>query len=262
MVKPEHTNIILPHIYRLGNPLFNGVMDSTEIRRANFRALVEKEDKGVITSAANRLGRSQAQISHLIGSNPTKGIGKRLARVIEEAYGKPYGWLDVRHDPEIDVKPLVEDAVGRAFDPSRYSFVAKMDAPFHGGPGGQAPEVEEVEDHLAFRTDWLRGKGYRAEDLVIVPVRGNSMAPLIQAGDIVLVNRGAQEIESGRIYAINYDDDLRVKRLYRELDGSITISSDNKSDPSNRDENVPRTKLEEALMLRIIGRVVWAGGDL
>jgi SOS-response transcriptional repressor LexA len=66
-----------------------------DIRRDNMRALAESI--GGITAMAERLGKSQSQISHLIGYTPIKNIGDRIAAEVEKAFGKPFGWLDRDH---------------------------------------------------------------------------------------------------------------------------------------------------------------------
>lgn len=67
-------------------------MNVKSTRRENLRLLAQAV--GGITSLANRLNKSQGQISHLIGLNPTKNIGDKLAAEIEQAFNKPPGWLD------------------------------------------------------------------------------------------------------------------------------------------------------------------------
>lgn len=66
-----------------------------DIRRDNMRALAESI--GGITAMAERLGKSQSQISHLIGYTPIKNIGDRIAAEVEKAFNKPFGWLDRDH---------------------------------------------------------------------------------------------------------------------------------------------------------------------
>lgn len=64
------------------------------IRRENLRALAH--DLGSITALADFLGKSQSQMSRLIGRHPIKNIGDKLAAEIEKAFEKPAGWLDWR----------------------------------------------------------------------------------------------------------------------------------------------------------------------
>ncbi len=73
-------------------------MNSKDIRRENLRALAKSI--GGITALARMLGKSQSQISHLIGQNPIKNIGDRLAGQIEKVFSKAHGWLDHEH-PEL-----------------------------------------------------------------------------------------------------------------------------------------------------------------
>ena len=77
-------------------------MDVFDVRYQNFRTLIdEKGDDGKaigISGAASRLGKSQSQVSHFGGERPIKNIGPKVARQIEEAFGKPRGWLDASHD--------------------------------------------------------------------------------------------------------------------------------------------------------------------
>ena len=63
------------------------------IRWRNFRDLIGPK-KGAITSAAERLGKTQGQVSHFGGKTPIKNIGDDIAAEIELAWGKPLGWLD------------------------------------------------------------------------------------------------------------------------------------------------------------------------
>lgn len=66
-----------------------------DIRRENMRALAESI--GGITAMAKQLGKSQSQISHLIGPHPIKNIGDKIAAEIEGIFGKTRGWMDKQH---------------------------------------------------------------------------------------------------------------------------------------------------------------------
>ncbi len=81
--------------------MYNGqmdIMDITEIRRKNARHL--STAIGGINSFAEKTGKSQSQISSLIGKSPIKNIGNKIACEIETAFNKPKGWLDNVH-PEL-----------------------------------------------------------------------------------------------------------------------------------------------------------------
>lgn len=70
-------------------------MNVKDIRRKNLRAL--SRAIGGVTQLAKHLGKTQSQISHLIGTNPVKNIGDRFASHVEKIFNKPTGWLDQEH---------------------------------------------------------------------------------------------------------------------------------------------------------------------
>lgn len=83
----------LSDIYQFGNTVQYSGMTNAEIRRENARWLAAQ--CGGPTLFADKLELSQSRVSQLIGQNPVKNIGTATARKIEEAFGKPMGWLDV-----------------------------------------------------------------------------------------------------------------------------------------------------------------------
>lgn len=81
-------------------------MDSKTIRYQNTRLLVEQA--GGVSNFAEKIGKGQSQTSQFAGTTPIKGIGNKVAREIEEAFGKPHGWLDVIHQKHNNSNPLNE----------------------------------------------------------------------------------------------------------------------------------------------------------
>jgi len=71
-----------------------------ETRRRNLRYLASI--LGGTTELARRLKREQSQISHVIGNNPTKNIGNRLAANIERTLNLPFDWLSHEHEECIE----------------------------------------------------------------------------------------------------------------------------------------------------------------
>jgi len=66
-----------------------------EVRVWNMRFLAE--ELGGVSKFAEKLERSQSQISQLIGKNPNKTVERRLARIVEQKCRRPSGWLDAPH---------------------------------------------------------------------------------------------------------------------------------------------------------------------
>lgn len=66
-----------------------------DIRRWNARVLADRA--GGVARFAEQIGRAQAQVSHIIGKNPSKAIERGLADHIEAACEVAPGWLDAPH---------------------------------------------------------------------------------------------------------------------------------------------------------------------
>lgn len=79
-----------------------------EISRENARSLAESI--GGLAKFADRVGMADTQVSQILGKNPVRNIGVKMARRIEEAFQKPLGWIDQRHE-EIEVGILSDAAI-------------------------------------------------------------------------------------------------------------------------------------------------------
>lgn len=71
-----------------------------DIRRFNAQLL--SEYCGSMASFSERIGRAQTQVSRLMGKNPTRNIGDKLARHIESCFCLPAYWLDRQHHHDLD----------------------------------------------------------------------------------------------------------------------------------------------------------------
>lgn len=119
---------------------------------------------------------------------------------------------------------------------------------------GALVDQEHVLNHMAFRADWLRNVlGLNAERLALIDVDGDSMAPTLTHGDMILVDTAEGNGVRDGIHVINLGGRLLVKRLRPLVDGSIEVASDNERYGS---ETVSGEKLNQ---LKIVGRVVWQG---
>lgn len=76
-------------------------MENKRIRRINVILLVRQ--MGNLSAFAAKVGSSSSYIVQCIGLKPRREIGEELARRIEDAYGKPKGWLDSLHLDQMHV---------------------------------------------------------------------------------------------------------------------------------------------------------------
>ena len=118
---------------------------------------------------------------------------------------------------------------------------------------GSLDEDEAAAGALGFDARWLRALGGRPDMLSIIRVDGESMAPTLNDGDDIMVDRsdGAARLRDG-IYVLRMDDVLMVKRLaLTPRRGHLSVRSDNPLYPAWDDV--------DARQVAIVGRVIWAG---
>ena len=119
---------------------------------------------------------------------------------------------------------------------------------------GAHPDAEQAQPYFAFDQRWLKAlTGSRVDDLSIIRVEGDSMAPTLNDGDDILVDRaGCNEALRDGIYVLRVDDSLLVKRLaIHPIGRRVTVQSDNPAYP-----DWPDCSLDD---VHCIGRVIWAG---
>ena len=122
---------------------------------------------------------------------------------------------------------------------------------FAAGNGREAIyEIVEQNSPATYRLSWLRHEGINPKRARRFRVSGESQEPFLFDKDIVLVNLDETEIIDGKLYAIRYDNDLRVKFLFKRLDGTLVLHSMN---PAYPDEQVPPHLVDQHIS--IIGRV-------
>jgi phage repressor protein C with HTH and peptisase S24 domain len=112
---------------------------------------------------------------------------------------------------------------------------------------------DEVDDLVAFRSDWLRRLGISPRFARAMFSRGDSMEPTIRDGDLLLVDESVDRVVDHGIYVVIYQGMVVVKRIQLRRDGALVLKSDN----SLYDEEI--VPAEEASDVQIAGRVRWFG---
>ena len=205
-------------------------------------------------------GTSLAGLSDMIGRNPTylqqfirKGSPRRLEerdrRVLADFFGVSESELGgpgqggLQEKSYISTRKLPLD--GGWIEVPRLSLSASA------GPGAVSAD-EAPFDNFRFSRKWLREQGLDGSKLSAIAVQGDSMEPLLRAGDEVLVDHAPQPFRDG-IHVIRLDDALLVKRVAAQGGGRFTLLSQNLAYP-------PMDVRAEDI--EIIGRVVWKSGRL
>jgi len=118
------------------------------------------------------------------------------------------------------------------FVPVRYASI-RLSA---GVNGFEVDYHNEDMPPIFFRSDWLRSKRFKASKLIACQITGNSMEPRLHSGDSVAINTESNTPIDGKVFAVNYEGELVIKRLYRD-NGSWYLRSDNPDKTRYSDKN-------------------------
>jgi len=209
---------------------------------------MDDDSRRTLQRLIDERGEDYAGLSRLLGRNSAyvqqymkRGSPKRLAEADRRLLARYFGV-----DGALLGGPPDESAPGLV-------PVPRLDIGAAAGAGAYDGD-ERVRAHIAFDPVWLRRLARGApEQLSIIRVAGNSMAPTLADGDDILVDRGdrGERLRDG-IYVLRADDALVVKRVAPHPTApTISIRSDNPAYPGWPDCD-PRA-------VDIVGRVVWAG---
>ena len=170
---------------------------------------------------------------------------------VAEYLGVRARWLETGQGP---MRPEQGDLLDASFEDKYDRVTVVRGAMLSGGPGKVSWEFEEVDQHFAFRRNWLAEKGLRAERCRIYEVSGDSNAPYIRHGDVVMINLDDRKVMDGEFYGLAFGDDLRVKQLAFRADGALKVISAAEPDKAETYRG------QEIEAINIIGRVAWRGG--
>jgi len=223
----------------------------------------ENSPRDILATLIAERGDNYGALSRLIGKNAAyiqqfikRGTPRRLheddRRVLAAYFGVNEALLGGPAQDET-VPPMRENGWKSRHENALIASVPKLELEASAGAGAIAGE-ERPAGTIGFDRRWLKALGLRAENLSIIDVKGESMAPTLNNGDNIMVDRGdgAERLRDG-IYVLRLDEMLMVKRVAlspRMGRKALTISSDNPHFPSW--EDVDRALVD------IVGRVVWA----
>lgn len=120
---------------------------------------------------------------------------------------------------------------------------------------GDGCATQVIENHGAeerFSLPRLSRAGVQPENAALAIVKGDSMFPAINDGATIGIDKGSRSVVDGKIYALDHDGMLRVKRLYRMPLNRVRVVSENSVEYpeevySLADPDAPK----------ILGRVFW-----
>jgi phage repressor protein C with HTH and peptisase S24 domain len=185
------------------------------------------------------LGKNPAYIQQFIRRGSPKRLGEDERRKLARYFGVAESLFGGPAEAELPSAGLVP--------------VKRVLVRASAGPGA-ITDLERELPYFAFDQRWLKAlTGSKPDDLSIIKVEGDSMAPTLNDGDDILVDKaGCSESLRDGIYVLRVEESLLVKRLaVHPLGRRVTVQSDNPAYP-----DWPDCDLGD---IHCIGRVIWSG---
>lgn len=199
------------------------------------RIAIKREAKGLDQTALATLLKITPQAVQQWEAGQTSPKGKNLESLVKvlgctKAYlfGEENENFSIKSNGIVSAWEVPED-----LDPDVYVIIPHVDIKFSAGDGRIA-EFEHVPQKffIARTWEWIQEKHISPKNLITIEVEGDSMEPKLPSGSIVILDKSINtidQIQSDKVYAIRYGDELKIKRLSRRYDGALIIDSDNNS---------------------------------
>lgn len=213
----------------------------------------------------NLKGLSQQQLADAVGmQQPTLSAlesGKTQSTSLIASFASKLGvnalWLETGRGPKY---PEVSEPQSPSED--EYFLVPILDV--HAACGnGHFNDQALVEGGFALPKVMLHDLGVPEGQGRIIHAKGNSMAPTIQDGAVVLINLADKEPMMSKVYAVCLPHEgLVLKRLtYEYIEAAGTSVWMMKSDNPDKNQH-PDRRLPPDESTIIVGRAVWYGNRL
>lgn len=250
-------------------------MNVKEVRRKNLRSLIDNLIANGQFQKQEEFAESveidKSYLSQMLMDPSQKGsrnVSETKARQIETKLSLENGFLD-RFDKSTPLSnSQLTNGVLRPSnihhdDKEEFVVIPVFDLKAACG-NGYSNHDELVKGGLVFKQSFLLKKNVSLElgQASIIYCDGDSMYPVINDKDVVLVDHkvsSLDDVNSGRIYVFLANGELRIKRIFKNVNGSLRIVSDNPDKQTFPDEIIQPQEIE---FIQIRGRVVWKAGDL
>lgn len=208
----------------------------------------------------NTADQIRKYFNSLIGPGKKFADAAKMARFLglsQTTATKFFKFLDGKSDTGFNAVSEWLDRIGFTITPpdeklEGFCLVRMVEA--EAGAGESFLTSGRTVGQYAFRDSFIKREHLHAEKCVLMRVRGDSMMPLINEGDTILVDESelGKKMQDGQIHVIGLDDALMVKRMAK-IPGGWRLCSE------NRERGDVDVVGEELNQLRVYGRVRWFG---
>lgn len=212
-------------------------------RRAQIR--YESDERVPDLGYLSGLARAGVDVPYVVG-------GERGSPEDRAATGVVFETIAAAGGGSVDAQ--APGRVMAAVDGREFVLLPRYDVTVSAG-SGTVVRSEQVVDYLAFSADWFhKNVGISPASAALIEVRGDSMTPVLQDGELVIVDTSCDAFKDDAIYVLQYSGALRIKNVRRRLDGKIEIKSANEG----YGLELLTEQEAEAGTITIVGRARWA----
>ena len=220
----------------------------TSLQGARARLLELAQDRGVsLASLSDMLGRNTTYLQQFIRKGSPRKLEEGDRRALAQFFDVDEAQLGA--EPE-SVEEKSYTLVKQA-PLDDYIDVPRLAIGASAGPGA-LPGAEAAFDAFKFSRRWLEEQGLGGAQLSAITVEGDSMEPLLNNGDEILIDQRAQPFRDG-VHVVRLGEILMVKRVANAGAGRFSLLSQNLAYPP---VEIAASEVE------VIGRVVWKGGRI
>lgn len=221
----------------------------------NRLAQLSKDRGASLASLSELLGRNASYLQQFIKKGSPRKLEEGDRRTLAEFFGVDQSELGAPEDgaQEKSYKELRSGVQTnpRNANPADWIDVPRLDIGASAGPGS-LPASEAAFDSFQFSRRWLLEQGLERAQLCAITVEGDSMEPLLNDGDEILIDTAPRSFRDG-VHVVRLGDTLKVKRVAQAGAGRFSLLSQNLSYPP---VDVAADEIQ------VIGRVVWKGGRI
>lgn len=233
-----------------------GISNTIRIRRKNLLKLIKDRFDQSQSNFSDVTGISLSQLGQWLSDENSahlRNMSERSARKIEQKCALPDGWLDQEHE-----WPGVSSGFTPLPPKSPLVTIARYDTGGAMGSGTILRDQPGIIERLEVSHEWLEKnvRGFTsARNLCVVTGFGDSMRPMYNPGDPLIVDAGVKTVEFDSVYFFRVGDEGFIKRLQRIPGQGLTAISENSA---YRDWVIDKT-----MDFELFGRVlkVWRSED-
>ena len=214
-----------------------------------MKLIAEKSFKNNYSEFARAVGVAHASLARWVKGEADPSRMNLIK--IADASGVNLEWLALGVGDMDETKPLAvkHDINLQASNDETFIEIEDCrEVRLSAGGGAFNNGYEEITTTKVERA-WLQSRRLKAKDCAMFLVSGESMYPTLKDGEEIIVDRSKRELTEGKIFVLNHNGSMLVKKVQFTY-GGVELISDN---PSYRPLKLDT---EEANSLVVIGQVV------